>query len=48
MISRLNNLNIFLENLYLYRIFKNILYIIYEITFIISVIKNLNLFYKLI
>ena len=48
MILHLNNLNIFLENPRLYYIFKDALYIIYEITLIINVIKNINLFHKLI
>ena len=48
MILYLNSLCMLIENLYLYYIFKNALYIIYEISFIFDVNENVYLFNKLI
>ena len=48
MILYSNNLCMFIENPYLYYIFKNALYIICEISFILDVNENIYLFDKLI
>ena len=43
-----NNLSIFIENSYLYYVFENVLYIIYEIFFIFDVSENVYLINELI
>ena len=48
MILYLNSLCMLIGNLYLYYIFENALYIIYEISFIFDVNENVYLFNKLI